>query len=152
MSIAFFHLLPLLFMYLHTTGYVQGDSVDTVIMYEFTKYWSCKDPSWQSSSSLCNWAGVTCSNDRIITFDWSSRQCQSTQPLNILLPPSVTKLILSTNEFSGSVQLSNLPQNLTELDLSNNQFTGSVDFSSLPKLPLTVLRLNSNQFIGSVNL
>src|SRR5262249_19372367 len=58
-------------------------------------------------------------------------------------------LNLSFNNFSGSLDLTQLPSQLKELHVGNNRFTGFIDLSRLP-MNLAALYLNDNQLSGFI--
>eukprot|EP01013_Petalomonas_cantuscygni_P033175 TRINITY_DN5_c0_g1_i13.p3 TRINITY_DN5_c0_g1~~TRINITY_DN5_c0_g1_i13.p3 ORF type:complete len:125 (-),score=26.42 TRINITY_DN5_c0_g1_i13:55-429(-) len=60
------------------------------------------------------------------------------------------KLDLSFNQFTGTVDFTQLPTGLQNLWLFNNRFNGTVDFSKLPT-GLQRLNLYSNQFTGTAD-
>ena len=60
-------------------------------------------------------------------------------------------VIVSVNEFCGSLKLESLPDTLTEFHAFNNKFSGSVDLSQLPAA-LEFLTLSGNLLSGPVVL
>ena len=66
------------------------------------------------------------------------------------LPGSLKSLLLSSNEFSGTVDLTDLAD-MKMLDLSFNRFSGSVDLRELPET-LETLNLRGNYFVGEIVL
>eukprot|EP00759_Apiculatamorpha_spiralis_P029712 PhF_6_TR31791/c1_g1_i18/m.46854 len=60
-------------------------------------------------------------------------------------------MLIQTNRFSGTFEMSYVPRGLKELDISDNQFSGTFNFATLPP-SLEVLNVMNNQFSGTVNI
>eukprot|EP00759_Apiculatamorpha_spiralis_P029723 PhF_6_TR31791/c1_g1_i9/m.46843 len=60
-------------------------------------------------------------------------------------------MLIQTNRFSGTFEMSYVPRGLKELDISDNQFSGTFNFASLPP-SLELLNVMNNQFSGTVNI
>ncbi|XP_076916620.1 uncharacterized protein LOC143576410 [Bidens hawaiensis] len=93
--------------------------------------------TWNSSSptSICSWVGIKCYKNRVISINLSSMRIHgSVSPVFSSLD-RLTELSLDGNNFSGSINLSNLAS-LRFLNISNNEFSGGLDwnYSNLPNL------------------
>eukprot|EP00759_Apiculatamorpha_spiralis_P005656 PhF_6_TR13391/c1_g2_i1/m.21273 len=122
-------------------------------MHELTKDWTCRDSSWNVTSDICSWAGVSCDEDGLASlFVWKRMSCTATSvPLNFsLLPPSLKQLSLNGNGFSGTFNSTLLPQSLTLVSLDDNHFSGSLNLSALPQ-SLTYFSMDNNQFTGTID-
>ena len=127
---------------------------------------------------VCDWAGVTCSEDGLvlrIDFDraysgsfaldfipCSARYVKIHSILSVTdritgtldtakLPACLEYLNLQFNKFNKAVDLPGMPASVTYFDISSNVFTGSCDFIGLPA-KLDILKLDLNYFSGSVSL
>jgi kinase len=106
-----------------------------------------------TSSTYCNWIGVTCSaNGSVIQLDLSSEDITGAVPSSICQLKSLSHLNLSSNSIPGSFPsfLSNCT-NLQYLDLSNNSFVGVLPSDPDRMLPnITDLKLSNNYFTGDI--
>mmetsp|Transcript_18166 Transcript_18166/g.28457 ORF Transcript_18166/g.28457 Transcript_18166/m.28457 type:complete len:222 (-) Transcript_18166:8-673(-) len=66
------------------------------------------------------------------------------------LPPFMTHLNLTENDFSGEICLTQLPSTLYALSLSYNRLTGTLDLTNLP-MGMKKLYLDSNCFFGETD-
>ncbi|TXG53716.1 hypothetical protein EZV62_018972 [Acer yangbiense] len=95
--------------------------------------------SWNSSSSpssVCSWAGIICSSDRVVSLDLTDLNLYgSVSSPQISRLDMLTNLSLAGNNFTGSIEIVNL-SGLESLNISNNQFSGGLDwdYSGLPSL------------------
>ncbi|KAK0578731.1 hypothetical protein LWI29_015331 [Acer saccharum] len=109
--------------------------------------------NWTTSTSVCNWAWITCDsiNNRVIVLNLSSMSLTGTIPPHIGNLSFLVHLRLRDNNFHGS-----LPMELAQLrrleiiHLGINSFEGKIPpwLNSLPKLQS--LYLFSNDFTGSI--
>ncbi|MFK7796586.1 MAG: leucine-rich repeat domain-containing protein, partial [Aureispira sp.] len=123
----------------------QADSLELVAFYNS----SCLGCTlnWNFTQPMTSWLGVSLSNGRVTELNLNSRGLGGTLP-NLSLD-ALEELILSNNQFTGSIpNFSNLP-NLQTLTLINNQLTGAIpNFSNLPNLQ--ILELYNNQLSGII--
>jgi len=85
-------------------------------------------PSWMPSTALKDFEDVTLDGDGF-----------------------VTKVDLTEEGLTGTIDLTKLPQGLQELHLGNNRLTGTIDLTTLPQ-GLQGLHLYSNQLTGPIEL
>ncbi|KAE8727248.1 Leucine-rich repeat receptor-like serine/threonine-protein kinase BAM1 [Hibiscus syriacus] len=103
--------------------------------------------SWNSSdpSSLCSWTGIGCSGGRVVSLDLTSMNvCGSVSP-RISILDRLTNLSLAGNNFTGSIDISNMSE-LRYLNVSNNQFDGHLDWNYASIGNLEVLDAYNNNF------
>ncbi|KAI4375833.1 hypothetical protein MLD38_013654 [Melastoma candidum] len=108
---------------------------------ELKKGFESPDPtlsSWNPSSghdSVCSWCGIGCSRGRVVSIDLSALNLRG--KVSSMAPglDRVVKLDLSGNNFTGTIEMSNL-QYLRFVNISSNQFCGGLgwNYSSLPNL------------------
>ncbi|QHO21214.1 receptor kinase-like protein Xa21 [Arachis ipaensis] len=109
--------------------------------------------NWSSSTSVCNWIGVTCgsSHRRVTALNLSYMALDATIPPHLGNLSFLSHLHLPNNSFHGTLpaDLAGL-RRLRIINLRFNKFTGSIPswFESLPKLKYLLLRGNS--FSGTV--
>ncbi|XP_057719548.1 LRR receptor-like serine/threonine-protein kinase EFR [Arachis stenosperma] len=109
--------------------------------------------NWSSSTSVCNWIGVTCgsSHRRVTALNLSYMALDATIPPHLGNLSFLSCLRLPNNSFHGTLpaELAGL-RRLSIINLRFNKFTGSIPswFESLPKLKYLLLRGNS--FSGTV--
>ena len=109
--------------------------------------------NWTSSTSVCNWVGITCDsqNSRVKVLNLSSMSLTGTIPPHIGNLSFLVHLRLRDNNFHGSlpIELAQL-RRLEILHLGLNSFEGEIPtwLSSLPKLQ--ILHLISNEFTGTI--
>ncbi|XWS63526.1 hypothetical protein CRYUN_Cryun06bG0106500 [Craigia yunnanensis] len=130
--------------------------------------------SWNSTTDLCTWSGVTCLQNRVSrlvlenldlngSFEpltsltqlrvLSLKQNRLSGPFPNLSNLTVLKLLfLSHNEFTGEFSASVLSLfRLYRLDLSFNNFTGEIPVTVNRLTHLLTLRLEENRFSGQVS-
>lgn len=85
--------------------------------------------NWSSSTSVCNWIGVTCGSrhQRVIGLNISDMNIIGTIPPQFGNLSFLVSIDLSLNYFHGEIppEFSHL-QRLRKLDLSFNEFTGEI--------------------------
>ncbi|CAI9107170.1 OLC1v1006471C4 [Oldenlandia corymbosa var. corymbosa] len=130
--------------------------------------------NWSVRTSLCNWTGVTCLNNRVhalrlpaiglrgpipnntlgrldslVTLSLRANLLSGTLPSDISSLPSLQNLFLQYNNFSGDIPTMFSPQ-LNMLDLSFNSFTGNIPPSFQNLTELTTLSLQNNSLSGAI--
>ncbi|KAL4345556.1 hypothetical protein HN51_063636 [Arachis hypogaea] len=109
--------------------------------------------NWSSSTSVCNWIGVTCgsSHRRVTALNLSYMSLDATIPPHLGNLSFLSGLHLPNNSFHGNLpaELAGL-RRLSIINLRFNKFTGSIPswFESLRKLKH--LLLAGNSFTGTV--
>ncbi|XP_020959889.1 LRR receptor-like serine/threonine-protein kinase EFR isoform X2 [Arachis ipaensis] len=109
--------------------------------------------NWSSSTSVCNWIGVTCgsSHRRVTALNLAYMALDATIPPHLGNLSFLSLLLLPNNSFHGTLpaDLAGL-RRLSIINLRFNKFTGSIPswFEFLPKLEYLLLRGNS--FSGTV--
>ncbi|XP_047079108.1 tyrosine-sulfated glycopeptide receptor 1-like [Lolium rigidum] len=110
--------------------------------------------SWQHGTDCCQWEGITCSRDKIVTdVLLASRGLQGHITPSLGNLTGLLRLNLSNNLLSGG-----LPQELMVsgsiiiIDVSFNQLEGHLQelSSSTPARPLQVLNISSNLLTGTL--
>ncbi|KAJ0087921.1 hypothetical protein Patl1_33292 [Pistacia atlantica] len=86
--------------------------------------------SWNSSnpSSVCSWAGVLCSQDRVVSLDLTDLDLGGSVSAQVSRLDMLTYLSLAGNNFRGGIEVANL-SSLQSLNISHNQFTGGLDWN-----------------------
>ncbi|KAL8266918.1 hypothetical protein R6Q59_004262 [Mikania micrantha] len=91
--------------------------------------------------------GLLNSSLLIQTIDLSYNRFSGSLPQHILLPVTLQFLNLSSNHFTGSIQI---PHTLISLNISNNTFGGSLPIPPSVCTNLTLLDLSLNDFTGDI--
>lgn len=103
-----------------------------------------------SSTSICNWYGITCDSDSHVgAINLSAKNISSNNISSfssIFQLPHVEHIDLSDNQLSGGISFS--PSSLVYLNLSNNNFTGPVPLSFSR---IQTLDLSNNMFSGEIS-
>uniref|UniRef100_A0A0E0FGC7 Receptor kinase-like protein Xa21 n=1 Tax=Oryza nivara TaxID=4536 RepID=A0A0E0FGC7_ORYNI len=110
--------------------------------------------SWNSSNSLCNWEGVTCSRrrpTRVVALSLPSSNLTGTLPEVIGNLTFLQRLNLSSNGLNGEIppSLGRL-RRLRILDLGSNSFSGAFPINLSSCISLTNLSLAYNQLAGRI--
>ncbi|KAH9670249.1 hypothetical protein KPL70_016907 [Citrus sinensis] len=103
--------------------------------------------NWSTSTSVCNWTGVTCDvyNHRVTALNISLFGLTGTIPSQLGNLSSLQSLNLSHNRLSGAIPSSIFSINsLQILDLSDNQLSGSFPSSISNMSSLTFIDFSSN--------
>ncbi|KAK8972107.1 hypothetical protein V6N11_061915 [Hibiscus sabdariffa] len=104
--------------------------------------------NWSTSTSVCNWIGVTCGfrHHRVIALDLSSMDLTGTIPSQLGNLSFLHSFSICHNSFHGSLptELTNLHR-LKHLDFGNNSFGGEIPtwFGYFAKLESLYLYMNN---------
>ncbi|PQQ18674.1 putative LRR receptor-like serine/threonine-protein kinase [Prunus yedoensis var. nudiflora] len=109
--------------------------------------------SWNDSTQLCRWTGVTCSvsSERVVILKLDSQKLAGSLPPSIGNLTYLTGINLIDNNFHGEI-----PQeigrllHLQHLNLSMNSFGGEIPTNISHCTQLKVLSLVSNELVGSI--
>ncbi|XP_022762212.1 leucine-rich repeat receptor-like serine/threonine-protein kinase BAM1 [Durio zibethinus] len=103
--------------------------------------------SWNSSnpSSVCSWAGIGCSQGRVVSLDLTDMNMYGSVSPQISRLDRLTNLYLAGNNFTGSIEIANL-SDLRFLNISNNQFNGHLDWNYASISNLEVFDAYDNNF------
>lgn len=109
--------------------------------------------SWNSTVPLCQWAGVTCSQQRVAGLVLVSMSLAGTLSPSLANLTRLTTLRLSSNMLTGEIPpaLGGIPA-LTLLDLSSNGLLGTVPPQLQYLSNLTYLNLSRNSLTGGIPL
>ncbi|KAL4606306.1 hypothetical protein ACB092_09G093500 [Castanea dentata] len=90
---------------------------------------------------------------KLVNLDLDNNSIEGSIPLSLLSHPSLQKLQLSKNKFSGGLQEFNVSSySLNTLDLSSNNLEGPLPVSVFKLQGLKFLSFSSNKFNGSFQL
>ncbi|KAJ8539270.1 hypothetical protein K7X08_013522 [Anisodus acutangulus] len=108
--------------------------------------------NWSSDTSICNWAGVTCSiGQRVTGLNISNMDLTGTIPPQLGNLSFLVSLDLQGNKFGGELPTwFHLLLELEYLSLRNNSFTGSIPGSLFSSKKLRTLVLSHNSLQGLV--
>ncbi|KAK7306513.1 hypothetical protein VNO77_44460 [Canavalia gladiata] len=109
--------------------------------------------NWSTSSSICNWVGVTCDgfHGRVKALNLSNMALQGTISPQFGNLSFLVELDLQGNSFYGELpQQFFLLHRLKLLDLSNNHFVGQISSGIGHLSELQYLNLGSNNFTGFI--
>ncbi|KAK9016722.1 hypothetical protein V6N11_079216 [Hibiscus sabdariffa] len=109
--------------------------------------------NWSSSTSVCNWIGVTCGSihNRVIVLNLSSMDLTGTIPSQLGNLSFLTSFNIRHNSFHGSIPTEFIKlHRLKYLNFGNNSFSGEIPalFGYFPELQ--ILLLYSNNFTGVI--
>ena len=117
----------------------------------FIKDVSNTDPSWNTNTPACEWNHVICDKgDNVSQLRWGKCALNGIIVLKYL-PCSVLQILVSNNQLTGELSLSELPPQTMDANFAHNIFTGSIDFTCLPKT-LLHLYLTANKLSGIADL
>ncbi|KAK1296758.1 putative LRR receptor-like serine/threonine-protein kinase [Acorus calamus] len=101
------------------------------------------------NKSPCNWAGIACENERVVSIDLSNSSISGRIYPNFSSLTALTHLNLSQNTIGGSIPPGlNSCANLKYLNLSHNIIEGGLNLSGLGQLE--VLDVTLNRFSGDI--
>jgi Leucine-rich repeat (LRR) protein len=106
---------------------------------------------WLSNDTICNWAGVTCSHNRVIRLSLPSCKLVGTIPQSIGNLEALNYLDLSQNEISGTLpeSIGNLKL-LNYLNLCENKISGTLPESIGTLELLSSLYISDNKIRGNL--
>ncbi|XP_018856550.1 probable leucine-rich repeat receptor-like protein kinase At1g68400 [Juglans regia] len=163
----------LILLFFHSQAYMDSDR-KALMAFKAASDTANKLTTWNSTSSLCDWYGVSCLHDRVSRLVLENLDLRgSFHPLTALTRLRVLSLkrnrlsgpipdlsnitglkllFLSYNNFSGGFPQS-VPSlfRLYRLDLSYNNLSGDVPLEVNGLTHLLTLRLEENQFSGSIS-
>ena len=120
------------------------------------------------------WSGVKLNKDgEVDHIEWRDHELEGTMRLEFLpfsircfespynniegtldsasLPPSLLELMLRSNLFHGSVDVSGFSNKIGVIILFENSFSGCIDLPALPK-QVRIFNIGANKFCGSLDL
>ncbi|XP_049377476.1 LRR receptor-like serine/threonine-protein kinase RGI1 isoform X2 [Solanum stenotomum] len=109
--------------------------------------------SWNLNSSECNWLGVSCINDMVVTqLNLGEKNITGTIPSTIICQlNNLTFIDLSNNNISGTIPLSLKDCSMLQhLDLFNNSLSGRIPGELFGMKTLVNLYLNGNMLSGEM--
>ncbi|KAK1273907.1 putative LRR receptor-like serine/threonine-protein kinase [Acorus gramineus] len=118
---------------------------------KFNKINQGKYGQWGHSNknSPCDWAGIACENERVVSIDLSNSSISGRIYPNFSSLTALTRLNLSQNTIGGSIPPGlNSCANLKYLNLSHNIIEGGLNLSGLEQLE--VLDVTLNRFSGDI--
>lgn len=104
--------------------------------------------NWFKTKQPCQWFGVTCVNNHVVTLKLDKNQLQGNLP-NLGGLTALKVLNLSRNNLTGALPSFHALLELEVLSLSNNNLSGRLPDLSHLKL-LRILELNKNQLTGDL--
>mmetsp|Transcript_10617 Transcript_10617/g.14218 ORF Transcript_10617/g.14218 Transcript_10617/m.14218 type:complete len:204 (+) Transcript_10617:60-671(+) len=113
-------------------------------------------PTWNATTPLCEWYGVTCDEEKNPTeFEYVGWHALN-EPLRgelswAHLPDTIINLRFPGNELSGGIAVKDLPRAMTEVTLSSNKFTGELDLEGLPDT-MECFEVDDNDLEGFTNM
>ncbi|XP_043722830.1 leucine-rich repeat receptor-like serine/threonine-protein kinase BAM3 [Telopea speciosissima] len=109
--------------------------------------------NWDVSnlSSVCRWAGIRCSEDRVVAVDVTDLNLSGSVSPLISGLDRLVNLSLAGNNFTGSIEIANLTS-LQWLNVSINQFSGGLDWNYSGLANLEVFDAYNNNFTAPLPL
>lgn len=104
--------------------------------------------NWLKTKQPCQWNGVTCVNNHVVTLKFDKNQLTGTMP-NLSGLTALKILNLSRNNLTGGLPSFNALLELEILSLGNNKLNGRLPDISHLKM-LRILELNKNQLTGNL--
>ena len=112
----------------------------------------CTGDSFLSGSNECEWVGIGCNSDGLVTrIHLNARELSGSIPQELGNLDSLTELTMEENDLSGSIPatLGKL-QELSVIDLDNNSLTGELPEELFNATKLVVLDLDNNSLSGDI--
>ncbi|WP_158594718.1 Ig-like domain-containing protein [Ulvibacterium marinum] len=111
------------------------------------------DRPWNSNTPVCDWFGVTVTNNLVTRIDLTNNNLDGTIPSGFAIFSNLIHLRLSNNQISGSIPSDLGPlENLRTLNLSNNQLSGTIPTSIGSLSLMEDIRIGNNQLTGGLPL
>lgn len=109
------------------------------------------DQPWDTNIPVCEWFGVTVSNNRIFRIDLDANNLTGNIPSSIGILTFLQALHLHANNLSGGIpaEIGTL-ENLAQLWLYTNRLTGSIPQELGQLSNLTSLNLENNELSGTI--
>jgi hypothetical protein len=106
---------------------------------------------WLSSSSPCEWHGISCKRGHVVSISLLSNQLSGPVPAELGNLGALRILELPYNQLTGTIppELGNLGA-LVSLWLGDNKLTGSIPLELANLSALKVLDLHHNQLTGTI--
>ncbi|KAK4340773.1 hypothetical protein RND71_039274 [Anisodus tanguticus] len=132
---------------------LQFSSSERSILLDLKQHWSDSEflQSWNLNSSACNWSGVSCINDGVVTeLHLGGKKIGGTIPSTICLLKNLTLIDLSNNNISGTIpgELFGMNQ-LLNLYLNGNMLSGEMP-KQIQASQLRNLNLSENYLNGLI--
>lgn len=112
--------------------------------------------NWGSSSSICNWYGVTCqtpNNPTVVGLELNNNNLKGSIPAEIGCLKNLKSLYMNNNDFTGSAIPSELfsgASSLQYLQLNNNNLSGPIPNTLCTDSFVAYLYLDGNNFNSSI--
>ena len=115
--------------------------------------WVAGGDSWLSSSSECEWFGLTCSDGtRLQQLSLKTNSLSGALPDELFSLVYLTALSLDHNSITGPLTNSiGSLRMLTVLELDDNAMTGEIPSSLYNMTSLKAIDLNDNEFVGGLS-
>ncbi|XP_055820506.1 receptor-like protein kinase HSL1 [Solanum dulcamara] len=145
----------LIFFVLISPSFQENLQLEQSVLLKLKQHWSDSEflQSWNMNSSACNWSGVSCIDDRVVTeLHLGGKNITGTIPSTIICElKNLTFIDLSNNNISGiiSVTLKDCSM-LQHLDLSNNSLSDRIPGELFRMKQLLNLYLNGNMLSGEM--
>jgi Leucine-rich repeat (LRR) protein len=111
------------------------------------------DRPWDTNIPVCDWFGVTVTNNLVTRIDLTNNNLDGTIPSGFAIFSNLIHLRLRNNQISGSIPSDlGLLENLQTLNLSNNQLSGSIPTSIGSLSFMEDIRISNNQLTGGLPL
>jgi len=105
--------------------------------------------NWLSTTSECDWAGITCRSGVVVEIDLSMQSLAGKMPDEISKFSSLVKLDLFSNKLTGSIPLTyGKLSELSHLDLGTNLLTGTIPDIFYSMEDLVKAYFDANYLVG----
>ncbi|MCD7472286.1 hypothetical protein HAX54_013348 [Datura stramonium] len=144
----------LIFLVLISPSFQENLQLEQSVLLKLKQHWSNSEflQSWNLNSSVCNWSGVSCINDRVVTeLHLGGKRIAGTIPSTICQLKNLTLIDLSNNNISGTipVRLKDCSE-LQHLDLSKNSLRDRIPGELFGMKQLLNMYLNDNMLSGEL--